>query len=845
MFLRNSDPGRGVRAGAASALLAALLTLGSGPTLADDGLPAGEDGPCQTNPQGALIITASCTDDAYATPVIDSMEDRDTPISGRVITGHFEGTSNRFTFVFPAQGWQGRFFQYTHPVTGEVLTDDAIAFGAEAGAYTVQATGQAGYRHLAAAAKLSRDLAADYYDVEAASIHGYLYGPSGGSYQTIGGTENTTGVWDGSVPIVMGNATSIPNNFFMRAMARLILADDAQAISNAVISGEDPYSSLDEASAAMLKEITALGVPLSGWDMPEYLLAQSFDDGGLGFGGLVQALDPTYVDDFWAEAGYLGTEDSPLGDAVRAALVDAVLEVTGIERDENGTVTSLNVRGFPAGASTEGVELNVLDGAGAQLGAIQGAIDASSGVITLMDSNEEALLQALRVGAKIDADNRWNIALRSYYRHQIPASGQGFEPYDFLRDDAGEPLYPQRALSIPGMMARNISGGAAYSGVFNGKVILVSNLQDVDAFPWHADWYAKRITTATGPGDVSDRLRIYYNENADHLEGEVVGAKTARVVPHDPMVRRALKDLAAWVEEGIEPPASSVYTVTDGQVQVPKDSSRRGIQPVVSLTAVGGEQIAERRFQVRAGDSLTFEVLAQMPVGAGNLTGIDWDITGRGEWSDLRVLTGTSGSARLTHTFAQAGTYDITARVSSTRSGGEEPFTTISNLATIRVVVLDSSTEPEPLLEVSSSVVEQGGAVMITGSGFEPDARITLTVHSDPLVVGVVTASADGVITLKWDVPMDFATGDHTVVAAGADGAELARAGLRVTAKTTGASDSQTVSAAGSESRGATALGRAGGTDKRLAVTGTNATVLLGVFAVALGSGIVLIRRRA
>ena len=49
--------------------------------------------------------------------------------------------------------------------------------------------------------------------------YGYLYGGSGGAYQTVTSAEMTSGVWDGFVPYVMGSPQSIPNCFTVRVNA--------------------------------------------------------------------------------------------------------------------------------------------------------------------------------------------------------------------------------------------------------------------------------------------------------------------------------------------------------------------------------------------------------------------------------------------------------------------------------------------------------------------------------------------------------------------------------------------------------------------------------------------------
>ncbi|MET0430150.1 MAG: PKD domain-containing protein, partial [Microvirga sp.] len=273
------------------------------------------------------LITADCVDTQYATPVIDAESDETSPVAHHRISGHFDGTDIQFNvYLPPAAQWKGRFYQYTYPLTDANATARAIGFGVENGGYTVQAGSTAGpslgYRHAAAAAKIGRTLAAAYYGVDAGTIPGYLYGPSGGSFQTIGAAEGSTGVWQGFVPMVLGDPMATPYTFFIRAMARLVLEDDAAAISDAVSPGGngDPYASLDEAERAFLREMVSFGVPLKAWEDPNYLLGLSTSDGLLGFGEIVKQIDPTYADDFWSAPGYLGTEQSPLGDLVRAAL---------------------------------------------------------------------------------------------------------------------------------------------------------------------------------------------------------------------------------------------------------------------------------------------------------------------------------------------------------------------------------------------------------------------------------------------------------------------------------------------------------------------------------------------
>ena len=90
---------------------------------------------------------------------------------------------------------------------------------------------------------------------------------------------------------------------------------------------------------------------------------------------------------------------------------------------------------------------------------------------------------------------------------------------------------------------------------------------------------------------------------------------TTRVVSYAGALQQALRDVAAWVELGIAPPPSTEFEVHDCQVVVPPAASaRRGIQPVATVTANGGE-----RADVAVGEPVRFEAVVEVPPGAGTL----------------------------------------------------------------------------------------------------------------------------------------------------------------------------------------------------------------------------------
>lgn len=317
------------------------------------------------------------------------------------------------------------------------------------GAYTVQTNAGGGYRSDAAAAKLARAIASDYYG-QAGHIYGHVYGGSGGSYETVGAMENTQGVWDGAVPYVIGGPTSIPTNFFVRALARLVLADKATALADAMRPGGSgvPEQGLDAVERAVFDEVSAMGVPVRGWDDYSYLLGLHDGEGLMGFRDTVKSMDSTYAEDFWSRPGYLGTEQSPLGDIVRRARVRETGTIGAIAHDAGGKLSGFTIdhRALPAYAF--GLDVTVLGGDGRPVGKVAGSWSdrsaATARAFTVAAGNPAPVLAALRSGATVRIDNDWTLASTTYHRHQV-RRGDGFTAWDQFVAADGQPPVQRRA----------------------------------------------------------------------------------------------------------------------------------------------------------------------------------------------------------------------------------------------------------------------------------------------------------------------------------------------------------------------------------------------------------------
>ncbi|WP_462402412.1 Tat pathway signal sequence domain protein [Pseudomonas sp. Marseille-QA0332] len=646
-----------------------------------------ESTPCAEQVAGQPVqVDSICVDPDYAKPVIDKVVDLSSPLEFRHVSGHFAGTEVTFNFYLPPKPlWAGRFFHHVYPFTDGLGTQQELTFAYESGAYLVKTGGSSGYRADAAAAKFSRQVARDYYAGSRPKVYGYVYGGSGGSYQTIAAMENSVGVWDGAVPYVIGTPTSIPNNFFARVFARVVLSNKAAAISDAMKPGGsgDPYGALNEVERAALREVSTLGVPLKGWADPAYLLGLGDPKGLMGFRDTVKQFDPGYAADFWSKPGYLGTEKSPLGELMRNALVEYVTPITALaDAPDKVQLQQLPKRGF-----TPEYEYTFLDRNRNALAVLPATLDVGTRVLTV-DADAAKLGEVLSKARFVRMDNRWALALAALHRHQVPAD-KSFAAWNQYRRADGTAVYPQRS-EIGPMISQGAAGGGPFTGDFKGKMIIVGNLLDLDAYPWDADWYAGRVKQHLGE-HANSRFRVWYNENADHHDGSVIVSGKTRtheihLVSYVGMLEQALRDLSAWVESDTAPPASTSYSVVQGQVEIAAQTRQRhGIQPAVRLAVAGRSAV-----KVAPGQALTLQGTINTPPGTGQLVAVEWSADGSDEFVAKSVPASSHDQTEVTNTlrYDVPGIYYPVLRVTTERSGNARTSVArVQNLARVRVEV--------------------------------------------------------------------------------------------------------------------------------------------------------------
>jgi hypothetical protein len=656
-----------------------------------------------------MFVTAESLDPLFQETVIEVDEWRDTPVRHRYVNGHFADTGVRFSCYFPpSDEFQGRFFQLTHQLlSSENASPESVAFALASGGYFVQSipgpreairsvadalSGRdpslGGYRVNAAAAKYSRTLAARMYGDK--RIYGYLYGGSGGAYQVISALQNSRGIWDGGIPFVMGCPHAIPNNFTVRIHALRMLKDKFPQIMDAIEPGGsgDMYAGLNAEERGALKEATSMGFPPRGWF--DY---RTLNGGPLALvAGYVPALDPAYVDDFWSKPGYLGTDPSSSVAAARIRYDTTIVSATP------GMLMQVKLSGVPEGDLT-GADLVIMSGpaTGKRVSMIDLASgmaglggrpvqavpladqDAASTVGVLGFGADPAALASLVPGVKVRIDNSLYLALQTFHRHQVPPPE--FHAWDQFCDPDGKPIYPQREVLV-GPIGNFNGAGSLPDGRFNGKMIVMENLMDIDALPWQADWYRQKVQEA----GCASNFRLYFIDHADHV-GRPKESRATHLVDYNGALQQLLRDLAAWVERGVEPPPETRYRVEDSQIVVPAlASDRRGIQPVIDLQLNGG-----KRVEVKVGQLLNFTAAVEAPPGSGSILSAEWDFDGKGAYPyavDPKDLGLGTVQLTMAHSFDRPGTYFPALRVVSQRDGDRAtPFARVQTLDRVRVVV--------------------------------------------------------------------------------------------------------------------------------------------------------------
>ena len=666
-------------------------------------------------------------DSVFRNPFVDVDEWRDKPVKHRYVHGGFDD-GTLFSFYFPEKkDYAGHFFQYITPFPDSETSAQAfpgeqspIGFSISHGAYFIE-TNEGGkidfanpsawreasigaYRANAACAEFSRHIAQLIYNRD--RPFGYCYGGSGGAFRTVGGMENTKGIWDGAVPFVLGSPQAIPNVFAVRMYALRILKDKMADIVDALRPGGsgDPYATLTVEQRQVLQECTRMGFPIKSWYGWQTMDAHGF----LVLYKSVVMMDKKYFhEDFWNKPGYLGFDNPASLQRDRVQTKGVVKMIIGQTRaEELGLVKPLSeadrgtadrawasmgseIKEKPVAYQIDvdvkdigmGGDLIILSGKGK--GQVLQITGTRGRYVVLAPVNGPQQLALLNAGDSVQVDNSDFLAVQTYYRHQVPTPD--YYVWNQFRGVNDMPIYPQRRLLLGPLITMG-AAGTIPNGKINGKIILCCSVWDREAFAWQGDWYKTKVEEHLGEA-AGDNFRLWYTDRATH--GEV--DDPCEVVSYQSTLYQALLDVSAWVEKGIEPPMNTNYKIEDGQVLISEVAKERGgIQPAVSIKANGKE-----RADIKPGESVKLEAVIEVPSNTGGIVSAEWNFEGGDEFIPVenieKYYTSPDGKKviiQASHTFQKEGTYFPTLRVSSQRDADSKAlYTRIPNLNKVRVVV--------------------------------------------------------------------------------------------------------------------------------------------------------------
>jgi hypothetical protein len=697
-------------------------------------------------PDSTTIETASyqVSDPFFGSPYIDVDTHREVPYPHRHVHGGFADCDTRFTFYFPDQAeWRGRIFM---PLEGAHAGNEeafggpmgeligGLAMTARLGGYMAESNmghigddidAKAGddptlygWRAAAEAGRLSKHVAAQVYG--SAPHHSYVWGGSGGGRRSPLVLENAPDVFDGALPFMGGGdvrpfpaterikGAQVMSFACMFNVQRLLRSPQKalRLIDSMQPGGSgDPFAGLNSHEREELASLYKQGFPFGDefmifTPMGQIWLWTSIAD------QLVEQ-DPAYFADFWTSPGYIG-HDLP-----EAVVPDVIDETVVVDR----VLTPRDILTDPAFAGPEyllmrsmagimaadaarleqpyAVQLSGLSGDGYRLGAGLEVVtgDAKGRQLYCMTTSGDVLVggghgeadaqkfTGVKPGDEIRVDNRKFLAFCYFHRHHIMEDSQ----FDGLRVN-GRPIYAQHPVPLMSPLM-----GVSYTGHYAGKLLWIHHTHDSSLWPSQGIIYEGAVLAAQGADGAAQRFRLQWTENAEHVMAAVLPSSPLRasntfLIDYTPIIEQGLADLARWVEDGAAP-AATTYAYADGQVRLPATATERGgVQPVVSVTANGGELAS-----VAAGEPVSLWVHAEAPEAGGTIVSVQWDFDGKGAFPHRHdSVDGTSTSVDLatTHAWDAPGTYFATALVTSHRDGDvTAKYRRLQNLASARVVV--------------------------------------------------------------------------------------------------------------------------------------------------------------
>ncbi len=350
-----------------------------------------------------------------------------------------------------------------------------------------------------------------------------------------------------------------------------------------------------------------------------------------------------------------------------------------------------------------------------------------------------------------------------------------------VKAPAVEPALSDLPFSIAlGYQAQNVLD----EGTVSGALTLTTD-QATSPLSWvDVNFYAEGETyphhgTNT---DVTGRYAISLPAGSYKVSfGEYVS--TVSVIPEffDNVPDRA-SATAVVISAGGSVVANADLLPDEGKVLVPYVEP--AIPTIEGLAAVG-QTLTVREGTWGPGD-VTFTYVwwrGQVPIPSA--TGSTYTIVSDDQAKSLSVVV--TGWKEGYREVSRLGTVTDVVKTDSTPTPTPTPTPTAAPTTAPTTVPAVPKTPPTfgPAVSLPSSSVGQGGYVVVAGSGYQPFEIYKVWLHSTPVLLGTLTADAQGQIRGSFKIPAGIAVGTHHIVLRDSSGVEVTSTAVSVTAMNT------------------------------------------------------------
>lgn len=249
-------------------------------------------------------------------------------------------------------------------------------------------------------------------------------------------------------------------------------------------------------------------------------------------------------------------------------------------------------------------------------------------------------------------------------------------------------------------------------------------------------------------------------ERANALDSTLYTSDSWRPVLPALEAAKVARDTPGAAQEVIDDAAATLAAALDGleeRVDEP-DAAAPSVPRDVSASATAG----------------TVHVEWSAPEDDGGATVTFYEVT-----VGDRVVEVEGGALSADVAGMDPGTYAVSVRARNS-AGWSDPS------AEVMVDVSDDG-QSAPTITVEG-LLRVGGAIVVTGSGFEPDTEYLLELRSTPQRLGTVTTDGEGRFALATTIADDVPPGEHTIVAI-LDGEDIASARIQIAAAQPGDGD--------------------------------------------------------